>query len=308
MVYPSILLLLVSTTLLAAKPLPPRSMVLYFWGYEGKYAKVKLNLKQLRQLARQGDQYERQAQDILRDIRHISKVSDPLLMSELLYEINNNGALFYAQPRDFSEKESHDASYREQKNNWEKKRVDTNKLITSIYKDISYLLTYKSKKLLQVLSPTLSPDDYRYQVLDRKRELWHIWLKRKRLDSLLLSYGVTDMQIEKLINIIITKIAALDATQAKKAQDKIDNESLGVAESSWMRLSQAAYYRSVVADMLHDANVVEGQAVEVRLQRLYSDLWAAVAEQRRLELAKENIELYRVNYEFYRANTRSTTD
>lgn len=307
MIYPRVLLLLVSATLLAAKPLPPRSMMLYFWGHEGNYAKVRLKLKQLRQLARKGDRYGQQAQQIVHELRLISKVRDPLLMSELLSEIHYSEALLHEKPRHFSEKETRKVSYREQKNSWEQKQVDTHKAIASVYKDIGYQLTYKNKQLLQVLSPPLSPEDYRNQVLDRRRELWNIWFMRKKLDSLLLAYAVTDMRVEKLIDVILAKIATLDNAEAKKAQDKINNPPPGEAYSSWMSLSQAAYYRSVVAEMLRDANI-EGQAVEVELQRLYSDLWAAVAEQRRLELAKENLELYRVNSEFYRANMSSTAN
>ena len=278
-------------SLAAMSAIPKRLSLRFTIG--GKHAKVRLNLKELHNLAARGGEYKRQAQLALENIKLLPRADNPLLMIALLEGIVGREAKSFRERKGLlGSKRS--PSYKEQKELWQAIHEDSysQDTIEKVYTNVYDALKFNSNKLLKLLSP-LKKEDYLSQINERVNAMHTIWNDRKETHNLFERYAVkveADMidgvhvlrypsaeDVENLVDKIVAEITAQDAVRAEKIQQQA---TIVASQFTWLsdrELSQAAYFRVMLAEMLHDSGV-EGREQEAQFQLMVSDFWAARAD------------------------------
>ena len=271
-----------AVSLAATSAIPKRLSLRFTIG--SKQAKVRLNLKELHDLAAWGGEYEQQAQLALENIELLPRVDNPLLMINLLKSISRAEA-----EKDFPPKwqVSHDGaespSYKEQMVVWKSGAYSEDYIreeINTVYAHVSYSMEHGSGKLLKLLSP-LKRGDYLNQIDKQKIVMQEISNSRTKFKRLLARYEIEageqlqDRKVrQNLVDKIVAEITARDAARAEKIRQQVAAFASSVDMRDSLDMRDNAYYRAMLAEMLHDSGVEE-QEQEAKFQLLINDFWAA---------------------------------
>ena len=272
-------------SLAATSAIPKRLSLRFTIG--GKHAKVRLNLKELHNLAARGGEYERQAQLALENIKLLPSADNPLLMIALLEGIARSEAASFRDRKELRGSRR-SPSYREQKELWQAIHDDSysQDTIEKIYTNVYDALRF-SNKLLKLLSP-LAKLDYLNHIRDRTNAMHSIWEDRGETYSLLERYAVeaermadrslryypSEEDVKNLVAKIMAEITAQDAARAEKIQLQVTTVARQFTYSANKEFSRAAYFQAMVAEMLHEKGLA-GQEQEAQFQLLVSDFWVA---------------------------------
>ena len=162
-----------AVSLAATSAIPKRLSLRFTIG--DKHARVKLDLKQLHDLAAWGGEYERQAQLALENIELLPRVDNPLLMIKLLESINRTEKDLLSKLQ-VSHGGAESPSYKEQMDVWKSGAYSEDYIreeINTVYTHISHSMEYRSGKLLKLLSP-LKRDDYLNQINKQKGKYYQV--------------------------------------------------------------------------------------------------------------------------------------
>ena len=273
-----------AVSLAATSAIPKRLSLRFTIG--GKHAKVRLNLKELHNLAARGGEYERQAQLALENIKLLPSADNPLLMISILERIARSKAASFRDRKELRGSRR-SPSYREQKELWQAIHDDSysQDTIEKIYTNVYDALRF-SNKLLKLLSP-LAKLDYLNHIRDRTNAMHSIWGDRGETYSLLERYAVeaermvdgslrsaSEEDVKNLVAKIMAEITAQDAARAEKIQLQVTTVARQFTYSANKEFSRAAYFQAMVAEMLHEKGLA-GQEQEAQFQLLVSDFWVA---------------------------------